>query len=370
MKTVPFALHRNGPDPDQARQTAPAAFLPDFCNVRMVFGVVVGAQLLAFILALAPQGEARDLWSQLSFVSLFVQWVALSCTALLCLSRPWLNRLRPLAAGGWALGLILLATALVSEAAFRLFQHNGLGFLLPSHWHGAFVGRNLLVAAIIGVVGLRYCYIQHQWRHKVQAESRARIQALQSRIRPHFMFNCMNTIASLTRTAPALAETVVEDLAELFRASLADAGRLTTLEQELRLCRRYLHIESLRLGDRLRVCWDVEGLPRHVPIPALTLQPLLENAVYHGIEPRSEPGTIHIAARATSAGVTIEIRNPTVPDARGAAGAGRRHGHHMALDNVRERLALHFGPRAELEAGEEAGCFRTRLHLPLVTAGS
>ena len=335
-------------------------FLPDFCNVRMVFAVVIGAQLLAFILALVSHSRLADAWGQLSLISLFVQWVGLSCAFLLCLSRPLLTRLQPAAAGLVALSLILGVTAVVSEAAYHLFRERGPALMLSPHGHWPFLGRNLLVAAIVGGAALRYFYVQFQWRHNVQAQARARVQALQARIRPPFMFNSMNTIASLTRSDPAVAESVVEDLAELFRASLADAGQLTTLAQELELCRRYLHIEALRLGNRLQVHWAVDGLPPRTPVPALTIQPLLENAVYHGIEPRPEGGAIQVEGTWKDGVIRMEIKNPLGGE---MTSAGRRS-HHMALANVRERLALYFGGRASLKTREEGGHFLAILCLP------
>ncbi len=357
--------------PSAAASPPGRGFLPDFCNIRLVFAVVVGAQLLALVLALVSRPVGADFWGHLSLISLFVQWVALSCAGLLCLCRRGLSRLPPAGEGLAALGLVLLVTAALSETAHML--------LPPGFWGGdavpgdgwrftwTFTGRNLLVAAIVAAVVLRYSYVQFQWQRQLDARSQARIQALQSRIRPHFMFNSMNTIASLTRSDPALAETVVEDLAELFRASLADAGQLTTLEQELALCRRYLHIESLRLGPRLRVEWAVDGVDGRTQLPALTLQPLLENAIYHGIEPNPTGGEIRIAGRMEGVGsaarVRLEIRNP-LPEPSASLPKERRPGHCMALENVRERLLLQLGTRAKLHASARAEGFCTVLYLP------
>ena len=131
-------------------------------------------------------------------------------------------------------------------------------------------------------------YIQHQWRKNIESEADARVQALQSRIRPHFLFNCMNTIASLTRKDPKLAEEATEDLADLFRVSLQEAKRMSTVAEEISLCKRYLRIESHRFGDRLKTVWETDNLPEHAQLPNLTLQPILENAIYHGIEPLTE----------------------------------------------------------------------------------
>jgi two-component system sensor histidine kinase AlgZ len=169
----------------------------------------------------------------------------------------------------------------------------------------------------------------------------------------------MNTIASLTRTNPALAEEVVEDLAELFRISLADAGNLTTLGAELDLIRRYLRIEALRMGGRLRVEDDCASLPLDARIPALLFQPLVENAVYHGIEPRAEGGTIRIEGRCSDGSITFCVTNPLTD-----APPRRRSGNHMALTNIRERLQLHYGRHGRLEAGPGDGLYRVCLTFP------
>ena len=221
-------------------------------------------------------------------------------------------------------------------------------------WHHDFLLRNLAVSAVVSAVALRYFYLQHQWRRNMESESSARIQPMQSRIRPHFLFNSMNVIASLTRSRPQLAEAAVENMADLFRASLADARNRVPLREELEMARKYLHIEQLRLGDRLRVKWDMDAVPEDALIPVLTLQPLLENAVYHGIEPLSEGGEISIEGRDVDGVIEIRLANPALP--QGAP--SRAHSNHFAVDNVRERLAAYYGARAGLaieEASEQNG---------------
>ncbi len=331
----------------------------------MVFAVVIIAELLSFALALAPlQVPAGERWRELGLISLFVQWAALSSSATLCLMRPLLRRRTAVVAALLSYLLMLLVLGAVTEGAFWLLQGAGAGH--TAHWHGQFMIRNLAMGAIIDALVLRYFYVQHQWRRNVRAESQARLQALQSRIRPHFLFNSMNTIASLTRSQPKEAEEAVENLADLFRMSLGDAHQCITLGEELALCRGYLHIEALRLGERLAVRWDLEALPETALIPPLTLQPLLENAIYHGIEPRTEGGTVSIIGRYAHERLTFTIDNP-LPD----IGAVPRNGNRMALANIRERLMAHYGRQAGVEMGEhgaqEARYFRVRLHLPCVT---
>ena len=335
-------------------------FLPDFCSVRMVFGVVVVAQLLAFVLVLAPAAETGERWSRLSLLSLFVQWVALSTAGVLCVSRPWLSRLSDRSAGLASYAMSLVVMGVLSEAAFRLSRHTDLGLALPAGAHLGFLARNLMVSAIINAVVLRYFYVQHQWQRNVEAEARARVQALQARIRPHFLFNSMNTIAALTRLRPELAEEVVEDLADLFRATLADDRALGTVEDELELARRYLHIEKLRLGERLTVDWDLKEVPGGALLPAFTLQPLLENAVYHGIEPLPEGGTVQITGRSEQGRVVLTVSNPVAPGTHQLHQEGNR----MAQDNIRQRLELAFPGRGGLQVAQAAGRYRVEVQFP------
>ena len=179
----------------------------------------------------------------------------------------------------------------------------------------------MLIAAIVGALALRYFYVTHQWRRSIELEARARIRALQARIRPHFLFNSMNTIAALTRSDPALAEAAVEDLADLFRVSLNDARAQITLAEEIEIARTYQRIEQLRLGDAAARCdWDVAALPARAIVPSLLLQPLLENAIGHGIEPLPHGGTVDVRGRLERDAIVIEVTNPTVP----ASDAGRR----------------------------------------------
>jgi two-component system sensor histidine kinase AlgZ len=213
---------------------------------------------------------------------------------------------------------------------------------------------------IVGLLVLHYLYLEYRGRMKMEAENVARLQALHSRIRPHFLFNSMNTVASLTRIDPAMAESVVEDLADLFRASLSDAGKLSNLGSELALAKQYLNIESQRLGTRLRVEWDLEGLPEEAVLPPLILQPLLENAVYHGIEPAEEGGEIVIHGRYRKNLINISIRNSQPEDSV----ESHREGNKMALENIHQRLDLLFGSKASLLVSHVDECYQMRLVFP------
>lgn len=338
---------------------AERSFLPDFCGIRPLFVTVLGTELLAFLLTLAAGAAWPEWLERLALNSLFLQWVALGSAALLCLAGRRLPHAGDALVTALALGIVLAVTWLASELAWWLLGGWG-ATRAPGVERGEFVLRNLAVALIVGAFALRHLYLQHQWRARERSEAEARIQALQARIRPHFLFNSMNTIASLTRSRPEAAERAIEDLSDLFRASLAEGRSRVSLAEELALCRRYLDIEALRLGERLTVEWDVEALPMQARLPALSLQPLIENAIHHGIEPAEAGGTLRIAGERVGGSLRIVVENP-LPE----GGAAARAGHQLAQRNLRERLAAHFGGRAGLEAGPVGERYRVVLTLPL-----
>lgn len=323
--------------------------IPDLCTAPAISLVVLIGELLALVLLFAG---AEMSWKRLALLSLFVQWVALISTGLLCLSRPLYGRVGLVPGALFAFGTVLVVTFSVGFTADRLVAAGG-----PVDWPT--LVRQLVIAGIIAALLLRYFYVQQQLRLQEQSELRSRIQALQSRIRPHFLFNSMNIIASLIESDPVTAESVVEDLAELFRASLNEAGSQVPLADEIALCERYVRIESLRLGERLTVDWQVQPVPAGVRIPLLTLQPLLENAIYHGIQPLPEGGTIGVRLWQQAGRVTVEISNPL------AAQPTSTEGNRMALENIRIRLAVLYGNRAELAAGRRDERWVTTLTLPL-----
>ena len=347
--------------PNKAEAGSPTdkLFLPSFCDLRMVFAVVLIAQLLAFVLVLAPVKPVYDRWGNLSLVSLFIQWIALSSASVLCLARPWLRHVSNHVAGLLSYLLLLLVTGVISEAACLFLQYVPLIVVIRPDDHFGFLWRNLGISAIISAVALRYLYVQHQWKQQVEAEARARVDALQARIRPHFLFNSLNTIAALTRSQPEQAEEAVEDLADMFRAILGGRDRVP-LEEEIEVAKRYLHMESLRLGERLKIEWDLQDLPLQQTIPPLLLQPLLENAVYHGIGPSPDGGTVSLRGYRDNKDVVLEVSNPLPPP-----GCESGHdGNHMALENIRQRLELAFGSKGKLEVEEQNHHYRVRMRFP------
>ncbi|HZP65802.1 MAG TPA: sensor histidine kinase [Rudaea sp.] len=338
-------------------------WLPDFCSLPVIFAVAVVAELLVLVVLIAPSDESRPLLPRLATASVFVQWLALLCTVCLCKLRPQLERLTPALGVLTAYLLMLVITALGSALVFGIDQQLGLGLTLPAEFEWRFVVRNVALCALIGAALLRYFYVFEQWRARVRAEAKARFDALQARIRPHFLFNSMNTIASLIPLRPQDAERAVEDLSDLFRAALGGEAAQSTLGAELALVERYLGIERLRLGERLGIDFDTAGVPADLPVPALILQPLIENAVYHGIQQLPEGGTVTVRARVSEQTVEIVIRNP-----RPRAAERRETGHGMALANTRARIEYHFGRRGGLDVDAAEESFTCTVRLPTSAA--
>lgn len=334
-------------------------FLPDFCNSHNVFLVVLMAQLLALVLTLAPGMETERFWRRLAFISLFVQWVSLSAIVVLCLFRRWFDDGNAIKAGVISYAISLSLTFLYSLAAIWILQSLGL-LEADSDANSGFIRRNLVICAIVSAVVLRYFYVQSQWKTNTEAEARSRIQALQARIRPHFLFNSMNTIASLTRTQPEEAERAVEDLADLFRVSLADRNMLT-LGEEVDITKRYLNIEGHRLGDRLKVEWQIDpAVDLRTEIPALIMQPLVENALYHGIEPLTEGGVVTISLKKRGNSTRVSVSNPLSEKTD-----QRQHkGNKMAQDNIRQRLALAYSLESPLKVEDTGKHYTVSFNIP------
>jgi two-component system sensor histidine kinase AlgZ len=352
--------------------TAPSAnthhlLLPDFCSQRAVLLILVIVALTGVLLALAGTGFSPQFWGDLARKLMFLLWTGLAGAALLCAVRRQIAARGALAGAFLVLGLVVALVAVVSELAWRVLNsptfnpYSLLGAAPTGHW--PFLARNLAIGAIVCAVALRYIYVAQQWRLNVEAQARARVDALQARIRPHFLYNSMNTIASLTRSDPTRAEDAVLDLADLFRASLDEKRVLVTLQEELDTARTYERIERLRLGDRLRVHWDVAAAPPGTLVPALTLQPLLENAIGHGIANLAAGGEVAIEGGTVGDMLLLSVRNP-LP----LGDTQDRNGHGIALENIRERLALLYGARASVAAGREGDEFVVRLRVPLAQA--
>lgn len=342
-------------------------FLPDLCQSQPVFLLVLVAELVALLLSITATGLQHFSWDVLAITSFYVQWIVLICALLLCRLRNWLSHFSHTVAASFCYGLVLLVTVLMSLlgqwfihwlARLATTSEALVSPLALDYWQ---LGENLLIAAILSGIVLRYFYLQQQLNDQRQGALEARIQALQSRIRPHFLFNSMNSIASLIATDPERAEWVVEDLSELYRASLAEPA-LTSLTRELELCRHYLDIEQLRLGTRLRVAWEIEVDPASTGIPGLLLQPLLENAIFHGIEPLPDGGEIRVRITRKSRQIQLALTNP-VAIRPGNLRDNTRH-NRMAVANIHHRLQAHYGDQARMSTVIDHDSYTTLISWP------
>lgn len=364
-----FSIRANGNDSESA--TPPAFFLPDFCATRTVLAVVLISELVAIVLTLARQELEYGFWIDLARTSMFLLWIGLCSAAALCYSRPYLARMSVTRASAVSLALLVAVTLIISEATFWVGQYwfgdvqVGVARLFPLD-HATFLLRNLFIAFIVSALALRYFFVANEWRRNVEMKAHSRIEALQARIRPHFLFNSMNTIAALTRSDPRLAEEAVEDLADLFRANLRETRNQIPLKEELEVARLYQRIEQLRLGKRLAVRWDLGSVPLDTLVPSLVVQPLLENAIYHGIEPLPEGGTVTVSGTRHADRIELRVANPL--PAAGTSGA--HSGNRIALDNIRERLELAYPGGSRVEVTEGGGEYVVTLAFPFPTPGA
>ncbi|MCL6268367.1 histidine kinase [Sansalvadorimonas sp. 2012CJ34-2] len=332
-------------------------YLPDFCTPKAVFLLVIAAELLAIVLELAGSGAFS--WTQLALTSLFIQWVVLLSAGLLCAIRPSMVSLSP--SFTTAICLLVCLTVTSAFTLLAVFLITNMSFVWQEQ--NELLIRNNIIALIISSLVLRYFYLQKELLRQKQSELTARIQSLQSRIQPHFLFNSMNTIASLISSKPEQAEQAVEDLSDLFRASLDDASILISIGDEIALARQYLGIESLRFGDRLKVTWAVGELSPQTQIPRLCLQPLLENAIVHGIQPDSENGEIIISVTEAE-NLNLSVSN-TLPGIQNKP----ENNNQIALINISDRLQALFDDKAKLVSRtyeiEDRSWYESRITIPI-----
>lgn len=340
---------------ESIRQNPPAPLespvpplLPDTRNLGVWLRILLGINLLATLAALAKAPHLADWPGVFLQYATFVEPLLLVALPILAAAREVLRSLPPRSAQGAVLVGVMLLTAMLFDF-WRFF-----GLTEAS-------GEQLVRAALLAAAGtgLLLGYFELRARAFPKAVAEARLQALNARIRPHFLFNSLNAVLGTIRRDPKRAETALEELADLIRVLMRDARELTPLSDEIALTRQYLDLEKLRLGDRLQVEWHIADVPGETRVPPLMLQPLVENAVYHGVEPLATPGPVRIAFSRDGDAVVITIVNDATPQ------AAHSSGNRMALANVRERLSLHFDLEARLDAGFETGRYVVRIRLPV-----
>lgn len=333
------------------------AYLPDFCAAGTVLVILLVAELVAIVLTIAAYVPGTFL-TELSKMSMYVLWLALLGDAALCLIRPWAEKQGHTQAFVICFVVLTVVSLALAEVSYRLTGIFAEAVII-NDTHGGFLLRTFAISTIVIALAMRYLFISSEWRRTILLEAQSRISALQAMIRPHFLFNTMNTIASLTRSDPQQAEEAIEDLADLMRANLGVQKNRTTLKEELEVAAIYQRIEKLRLGDRLKVRWDVGGLPMRALIPSLTIQPLLENAIYHGIELLPGGGEVVVRGKRVGDDLEISMTNPVSADQR-----RKKSGNKMAVSNILQRFELAYGHRAKVEVHESETEYSVRLRFP------
>jgi two-component system, LytTR family, sensor histidine kinase AlgZ len=323
--------------------------LPDLRNLGTILRILLGVNGATLLIALAREPRLPALATEWAALTGFVEPQLFAELALLWLVQPWLAR----ATDRTAVLAVTLVTCAIAVGIDKLLP------TLGGEARGALVRH--LVFALTAQFAL-IAYFRLRARALSPAITEARLQALQARIRPHFLFNSITAVLSLMRSEPRRAEVALEDLADLFRVLMRDNRELAPLADEVELCRQYLELEQLRLGQRLVIDWNVKSMPGDALVPPLVLQPLLENAVYHGIEPSTTPGVLSINIFLARDEVHALLRNPYI-----ANGARHHAGNRMALDNIRERLALHFDAEASLESRVNRDTYEVHIRMPYRT---
>jgi two-component system, LytTR family, sensor histidine kinase AlgZ len=334
------------------RQNAIAPALPDLRNLGTILRIVLAVNAMTAVAALAREAQF-DLWTAawLDMTSVVEPHLMVELAVLYALA-PWLSRQSAL------MGALMIAAVTVVVGL-------GLHALIGPQYSESPLAPLRQLALALCVYGVLLAYFRLRAKALSPAIAESRLQALQARIRPHFLFNSINAVLSLVRSDPKRAETALLDMADLFRVLMRDNRELVPIADEIELCRQYLELEKLRLSERLTVEWHLNNMPADALVPPLVLQPLLENAVYHGIEPSSAPGVISINVFSKGGDVHAILRNPYQSE------GGRHHaGNKMALGNIRERLQLHFDAEGALESRVRDSIYEVHIRMPYRTASS
>ncbi|MGA6182604.1 sensor histidine kinase [Stenotrophomonas sp. NPDC077421] len=339
-------------------------WLPDLCRLPRLAAMLGLAELVVLVVALAPDGSRQWLVSDFLSASGFALWLALATTVCLCSARQQLSRLPEFPGTLLAVAMTAVIASACAGIVHGLYSALGGSSFASGVGFWRFTLGSAAITALMVALALRYFYVSDRWSAQVMANARAQADALQARIRPHFLFNSMNLIAGLLRRDPAVAERAVLDLSDLFRAALGAGEGDATLREECELAERYLSIESLRLGERLQVQWQrEEPLPWDLPMPRLVLQPLVENAVLHGISRLPAGGTIVIGLGVKDQQLHIRVHNPAPdPSARSLPLA---HGAGHAQRSIAHRLAWRFGPGARMTGGWSDGYYACDITVPI-----
>jgi two-component system sensor histidine kinase AlgZ len=330
--------------PGDAPVSPPVTLVFDACHVGVVMRAVLFVEAAVAVAAMFGAASALDWLMRLALITGGALPATLLWLLLACSLKKILAKLQPLwqQAAGVALGVV--------ASLYGCAVLVGVGVLESASWWGSAGAGALLSAVLVAAL---------VWRAKgrTPAATAARLAELQARIRPHFLFNTLNSAIALVRAEPRKAERLLEDLSDLFRYALMEQGESVTLADEIGLAKQYLAIEQIRFGERIRVEWAIDDNASAACLPPLLLQPLVENAVKHGVEPSGDGAYIKISTQRRGSRVVVKVTN-TLP----ATGSERGSG--LALDNVRERLNLLHDVQAQFSCGMKDGLFQVRIELP------
>ncbi|MDD4929647.1 MAG: sensor histidine kinase [Gallionella sp.] len=326
--------------------------LPNFRNLGVTLRLLLIANAFALLAAILQADDWPDIAPRMMQIATLFMPILLGSMITVWFSMSWLGKL-----SYWQ--GVLVVNILVGLFTLSSYFFGG-ELIRPSVFadHSFYVARGVLLSAVMCSLILMYFRL----RAKVLSRSLddARLQVLRARIRPHFLYNTINAVLGIVRTQPRQAETALEDMADLFRMAMADERDMVPVYQEIQLCKQYLALEQLRMGERLRVLWQVQDVPQDALIPPLLLQPLLENAVYHGIEPLINGGCIHVQLRLTGSNLTIKVNNPCPQRSDVPPHAGNK----IALQNIRERLDLLFDAEASYQVASGEDHYLVEITLP------
>jgi two-component system sensor histidine kinase AlgZ len=333
----------------QAAHLSGAGSAFDVCHVGVVLRAVLLVQAVVALGVLYTATHWDEWVGQLARGSILSLWGVVAWLAVACALKRWLAHLPTV----WQWVAATTLGALCATLGATLLRLTSFTDAPERLWIAPLLSGAAMAAAL-------FYWLRLRAQAQLPADTTARLAELQSRIRPHFLFNTLNTAMTLVRVDPARAEAVLEDLAELFRVALSEAGESVSLADEVELARRYLDIEQVRFGQRLQVSWDIDANANGARVPPLLLQPLVENAVRHGVEPDAAGGVIRVRTRVKRAHAVIDIVN-SVCD------TPSQPGHGIALLNVRERLRLMHDVAAQFEARRERDVFRVQIVVPMTT---
>jgi two-component system, LytTR family, sensor histidine kinase AlgZ len=363
-------------NPRSIKQNNRPDALPNFRNLGILLRILLISNGLALLQAVLQANAWAEVAQHLLQIATLLTPILFSSLLLLWLGQPWLNRLSYPQGAMTTMAIVVILTLSIYQYGSDLYS--------PSGQSAYYFDQARYVLLAVVVCGILLLYFRLRAKMLSRALHEARLQVLRARIRPHFLFNTINAVLAIVRTQPKQVETALEDMADLFRMAMSDARDLVPLSREIKLSKQYIALEQLRMGERLSVDWQMQDIPEIALIPPLLLQPLLENAVYHGIEALPQGGSIKVQLQRSGDELRLTIENPCIERAAGdphtagridhdpekiagrEAGNGQRRNNKMALLNIRERLDLLFDAEASYQVESGKDFYRVRIVLPYI----